>query len=979
MKQLTFLLLFIPVFSFAQSRIYVHATASGQNNGTSWTHAYTDLQSAVQQSTAGDTIWVAQGTYRPAATDRDISFSVKSGVRMYGGFNGTETALAQRNWTLYPTVLSGDTGIAGDTSDNAYTVVYMDHPDSLTVLDGFTVRDGNARYAPQLTDYLSPRVSGGGLFIEGKAGAAYANITHCIFENNTALRNGGGVCINGSNGGSVAPVFFDCIFRNNRAQARYGGGVYKTGGSAVERTPDFNFCTFERNRCGAEGGGLAFDDSEQLDSFQILNCTFLSNGAGAIYIGNGKGDGSTVRILHCNFDNTGPLALYSYGPNLIYCFYVPELKSYKNIEVGNCKFINTKQPWQINIDGRGYPGGWVNIHDNEFSGDSVSEIKVRLRDFGNISVTSLKFKDNNHSISFRLNTVDSICVSNINAEKKMLGFRFENAQNVYINNVVGYYPSTYSNIYSQAFLALINGQNMLVKNSAFYKGNLIFSNSSGLMESGNITFNNCVTQSENLFNLGSDDSTLLNIHFNHCLLKTDSWCANYPGRVFCGEGNLFGIDPLFADTAAGNFHLLPCSPLINAGDNSVILPGETDLDGNTRIQGAAVDIGPYESAPFALAVAPVAEASCIEGTGGSVAFSTVAVCEPIAYAWNGPGGSSGSTLEGLEPGNYSITLTDHKGDTIAAAFTVPLAPPLAPSAVTTPVFCGTTMGGTAHISVPGGVPPLQYTWNDTGLSLDSIRLGLAYRGYTVTVTDARGCTGVGIVQPGRTGGIQLAIESTNIICYGGTEGSFSIQPQNGAPPFQWLWDDGSTQPQRSNLGPGIYTGMITDTLNCSISWSLPLSEPDSITIATTITAATGPAQANGSASLLPQGGVPPYTVLWNNGSTGLSIQNVLPGDYTASLTDNNGCSSIQILTVGWVSSTNETLEEVVKIAPNPVNQWLFISGKGSFYLTDAQGRAVKQQILTGNPTTIWVGDLPSGIYFWRLGRSSGRLVKSEGE
>jgi hypothetical protein len=76
------LLLLIPVFTFGQTRIYVHATAPGQNNGTSWLHAYTDLQSALQQSTEGDTIWVAQGTYRPAATDRDISFSMKSGVRM---------------------------------------------------------------------------------------------------------------------------------------------------------------------------------------------------------------------------------------------------------------------------------------------------------------------------------------------------------------------------------------------------------------------------------------------------------------------------------------------------------------------------------------------------------------------------------------------------------------------------------------------------------------------------------------------------------------------------------------------------------------------------------------------------------------------------------------------------------------------------------------------------------------------------------
>jgi hypothetical protein len=75
--------------------------------------------------------------------------------------------------------LSGDTGIAGDISDNAYTVVYMDHPDSLTVLDGFTVRDGNARYAVFLFDYLNPRVSGGGLFIEAMAAPDFLSRMCC--------------------------------------------------------------------------------------------------------------------------------------------------------------------------------------------------------------------------------------------------------------------------------------------------------------------------------------------------------------------------------------------------------------------------------------------------------------------------------------------------------------------------------------------------------------------------------------------------------------------------------------------------------------------------------------------------------------------------------------------------------------------------------------------------------------------------------
>ena len=134
------------------SPIYVNAAANGANNGTSWQNVYTDLQAALAATTAGQQIWVAAGTYKPTAgTDRAISFQLKAGVAIYGGFAGGETALEQRDWQANVTVLSGDllsndSGpiyiIFGNRSmeDNSYHVVTNDTASrSDVVLDGFTI------------------------------------------------------------------------------------------------------------------------------------------------------------------------------------------------------------------------------------------------------------------------------------------------------------------------------------------------------------------------------------------------------------------------------------------------------------------------------------------------------------------------------------------------------------------------------------------------------------------------------------------------------------------------------------------------------------------------------------------------------------------------------------------------------------------------------------------------------------------------
>ena len=162
--------------------IYVKWNAGGANNGTSWTNAYTDLQSALAYAASGDEIWVAAGTYKPTTgTDRLATFRLKSGVALYGGFTGNETGRGQRNLLTNVTILSGDLN-ADDSgfTNNSENVFHVVTGASGATLDGFTVTAGNADF--ELVDGAGLYNTAGGL-----------TLRNVIFTNNSAYRNGGGM------------------------------------------------------------------------------------------------------------------------------------------------------------------------------------------------------------------------------------------------------------------------------------------------------------------------------------------------------------------------------------------------------------------------------------------------------------------------------------------------------------------------------------------------------------------------------------------------------------------------------------------------------------------------------------------------------------------------------------------------------------------------------------------------------------------
>jgi hypothetical protein len=120
---------------------------------------------------------------------------------------------------------------------------------------------------------------------------------------------------------------------------------------------------------------------------------------------------------------------------------------------------------------------------------------------------------------------------------------------------------------------------------------------------------------------------------------------------------------------------------------------------------------------------------------------------------------------------------------------------------------------------------------------------------------------------------------------------------NGAEPFQWHWEDGTTFPALTGLSSGEYRGTLTDAFGCAINWVLPLEDTDSIYTQIQTTSATGEQNSDGAITLSLSGGTGVFDVSWSNGNTGLSLINLLPGTYSATITDERGCAKVVTATV----------------------------------------------------------------------------------
>ena len=252
---LFFLFALICSHSVSAKIIYVKPNGNNAAAGNSWANAYQTIQHAINAAVATDEIWVAAGTYKPTTTaDRTISFVLKSGVAIYGGFAGTETLQSQRNHLTNETILSGDIGVANNSSDNSLRVVVAIEVANGTVLDGFTITGGNAN--------ADPSTSGGGLYTLRSA----LTVARCRITANNAAAGSGVANVGG------APVFFDCRIIGNTSTS--SGGGMRNDDSKVT----LDNCMVSGNFSSFGGGLVNYNLTNNANPI-IRNTVFLGNQA----------------------------------------------------------------------------------------------------------------------------------------------------------------------------------------------------------------------------------------------------------------------------------------------------------------------------------------------------------------------------------------------------------------------------------------------------------------------------------------------------------------------------------------------------------------------------------------------------------------------------------------------------------------------------------------------------------------------------
>lgn len=344
---------------------YVNRAATGTNDGSSWTNAYTDLQTALCNSCA-DTIRVAAGTYKPAAI-RDSTFEINRPMALYGGYSATGN---ERDVVKYPTILSGELGDPTDSTDNTGLVVFVNSVIDSVHIDGFVIRDGS-------------NTKGGGIHVNAEGGAGmsvvYSNtgIYNCRFINNSGSLFGGGLSLGTYSNATVS----NCVFSGNTANNR-GGALYSKNNLQLTN------CVFENNHTAVHGGAVAVEGRLNISNTVFYrNYTTFNTKAGlggALYLTNAGGV-----LNNCTFvENKATAPYYYYGGGGLY------LDQVRNIQMKNCVFNGNSSDGSTTGNGADY-NHENNMYSNQFSNSVLQYARPYLGDAGNKFTTDAGFQSLN--------------------------------------------------------------------------------------------------------------------------------------------------------------------------------------------------------------------------------------------------------------------------------------------------------------------------------------------------------------------------------------------------------------------------------------------------------------------------------------------------------------------------------------------------------------------------------------------------------
>lgn len=290
--------------------------------------------------------------------------------------------------------------------------------------------------------------------------------------------------------------------------------------------------------------------------------------------------------------------------------------------------------------------------------------------------------------------------------------------------------------------------------------------------------------------------------------------------------------------------------------------------------------------------------TCFGQQNGSLSAQVSGGTPPYTYMWNT--GSNSSSITNLAAGVYVLNVTDANGCSSAFTDTITQPAPINLSLVTTNISCSGYNDGSVNVSVIGGTSPYQYLWSNG--STTQTNSSLPAGTYSVTVSDANGCTAVGTQTVFEPSPLIVTLSSNSVSCFGQNNGSALVNIQGGVTPYTILWSNGASQSFISGLPGGTYSVTVTDANGCSSVQSVVVSEPSAIQVTYNIQHVSCYNQQNGSISLNVSGGTLPYQFVWNTGTQSQNLYNLTPGNYSVTITDDNGCTNTQSFVVAQPSA-----------------------------------------------------------------------------
>jgi PKD repeat protein len=400
----------------------------------------------------------------------------------------------------------------------------------------------------------------------------------------------------------------------------------------------------------------------------------------------------------------------------------------------------------------------------------------------------------------------------------------------------------------------------------------------------------------------------------------------------------------------------------------------TVTDANGCIATANTTIG-QPTNPLTVTSSQV-NVSCFGGNNGSATVVPAGGTPGYTYSWSTAPVQTGATATGLTAGNYTVTVTDANGCFVTQAFTITQPPVLnvtTGTIVTVSCFGGTN--GTANVFVSGGTAGYTYSWSTTPVQTTPTATNLSPGTYTVTVTDANGCsaqnTAIIVTQPGAAL-TATVISQTNVSCYGANDGSVTVSAAGGTAPYTYSWaPSGGTAATANNLAAGSYTLTVTDSRGCINTVMANITQPPQITFALTKSDATCNT-ANGQATAVASGGVPGYAYTWTpfGGNASATPATLSAQSYTVTVTDATGCVADTFVLINNLSSPTADTTGITPVT-------CFGGNDGSVSIDTSGG--VPPLTISWNTAPVQTGTtatgLTSGNYIATVTDASGCIVQ----